>query len=204
MAGRPRGQAPRRPLGFVTPAWVALVLLVLMGIGSIVDLVVPGRVALMPLVVAPFVSAVVLPFRTTVVVAALSLALAVVLPEAFVTADGYQYLRFSALAALDVLAVVSTLWRERLVSARVRLARERERAVLARRHALEVNDQIYQSLVAARLWADMGDRGRSDAALDKAVHGTADLLGDLLVDVPLHPGSLRWASSAPKAPSVIP
>lgn len=180
------GSHARLPLS----ASVVIALVGSMAIGSFVDLAVPDKVDLLPLVVAPFVAAVLLPLRATALVAALSLGLILLLPQGFVTDTGFQYLRLAAVAAVDMLAVVCTLWRERLAEARARLIRERERTALARRHALELNDHIYQSLFTSKIWADMGEVERAGAAFDRALHGTADLLAELLVDVPVHPGAL--------------
>ena len=190
-----KGRSPRNPSlaslsGLPLSAWVAVVLLGAIVTGSVIDTALPSKAALLPLVVAPFVAAVLLPLRATVLIAGVSLVLIVVLPQAIVTPAGFQYFRLAAVAALDVLAVVSTMWREHLAQARARLIREQERAVVSRRHALELNDTIYQSLFTSRLWADMGEAKRADVAFDRALHGTAELLAELLVDVPVHPGAL--------------
>lgn len=191
MTARPAHREPGSlPLGLPMPLVVTALLLGAIAVGSVVDLAVPDKAALLPLVVAPFVAAVLLPLRATVLVAGVSLVLVVVLPQAFVTDSGFQYLRLTAVAALDVLAVVATIWRHHLAETRVRLIRERERTAVSRRHALELNDEIYQSLFTSRLWADLGEAERSGVAFDRALHGSAELLAELLLDVPLHPGAL--------------
>lgn len=182
-SGEPGGTLP-------VPAWISVTLLGSVAIGSLIDLAVPDKAALLPLVVAPFVAALLLPVPATLVVAGVSLTLIVALPQAIVTDSGFQYFRLAAVAALDILAVVAAGQRQHLAETRARLIRERERTVLSRRHALELNDHIYQSLFTSRLWADLGEVERADAAFDRALLGTAELLADLLVDVPVHPGAL--------------
>lgn len=175
-------------------AWLFLALLVVMAAGSVFDLARPDKAALLPLVAAPLVAAVALPVRATVVVAVVALLLAVVLPQALFSSQGLQYVRFSALTGLAVLAVVSSLWRQRLHGARLRLDVERERARVVRQQALELNDGVYQSLFAARMWARLGRDDRAEASLDQALEGTARLVADGLEDVPLVPGALRRAA----------
>ena len=184
------GWASRTTLPLHTPAGLALALFGAMATGALVDVSHPVRAALLPLVVAPFLAAVLLPFRATALLAAVSVALLLVLPQSFVSDQGLQYLRLAAVTGVDVLAVVAALWRERLVATRMRLVRERDRARLARREALELNDGIYQALFVARVWREMGELERSDEATDRAFRRTAALIEGLLEDVPLHPGAL--------------
>lgn len=190
---------PRTMLRLYTPARLARALLLAMAVGALVDLGFPDRAALLPLVVAPFLAAVLLPFRPTVLIAGLSLGLLLVLPESFMSDQGLQYLRLTSVAGVDALAIVSTLWRERLLKTRVRLVREQERARLARREALQLNDGIYQSIFAARMWNELGDRERSAAAVERALASTASLIEDLLQDVPVHPGALVRRTPPPNS-----
>ncbi|MHB1855086.1 MAG: hypothetical protein ACYCS2_08520 [Acidimicrobiales bacterium] len=163
-------------------------------IGGLYDVFDPNRVALLPLVMAPLLGAVLLPPRSTAAISGLCVALALVLPQGFVTTSGIQYVRLSALTALALVAALASVWRQRLVGTQIRLEVAAARAEEARRRALELNDNVHQSLFAARAWSELGDKEAADAALDRALQGTTSLLAEMLEDFDPEAGALRQRS----------
>ena len=185
--GMPRLEVLARP--DLRSAWIFLALALAMSGGAIYDGVDPNKAALLPLVLAPLIASLLLRPRATALLAALCVVLAIAVPQGFVTTTGVQLLRFSALLALAVLAVLSAIWRERLAETRVRLAVINAQTSDARRRAVELNDSVYQKLFTARMWSEMGDAGAAIAAIDQALAGTAHLLNDLVEQGNVKPGA---------------
>jgi hypothetical protein len=172
------------------PVLVFVTLVLAMLGGALFDGIDPNRAALLPLVVGPLAAALLLPVRATAAISALCVFLALVLPQAFLTDAGPQILRFSALVALSVLAIMSARWRQRLDETRIRLAVSGAQASDARRRAVELNDGVYQNLFAARMWSRMGDPDAASASIDEALAATSSLLSELLQQGSISPGSL--------------
>ena len=170
-------------------AWVFLALVLAMSGGAVYDAVDPNKAALLPLVVAPLIASLLLRPRATALLGTFCVVLALVVPQGFVTSSGIQLLRFSALLALAVLAVISSVWRERLADTRVRLAVTSAQAVDARRRAVELNDSVYQKLFTARMWSQIGDSDAALEVIDQALEGTAHLLNDLVEQGNIGPGA---------------
>lgn len=66
-------------------------------------------------------------------------------------------------------------------------------AALRRRQALNLNDDVVQGLVIAKISLAVGDRARSEAALDAALANARSIIGDLIgesTDGQVLPGSL--------------
>lgn len=185
--GPTRVEGPARP--DLRSAWVFLALMLMAAVGAIYDAVDPNKAALLPLVVAPILASLLLPIRPTAVLASFSVVLALVVPQGFVTTSGIQVLRFSALLGLALMAILGSVWRQRLADTRIRLAVSNAQAADARRRAVELNDGVYQKLFTARMWSEMGDTEAAIDAIDQALAGTAHLLDDLVEQGNVTPGS---------------
>lgn len=60
-----------------------------------------------------------------------------------------------------------------------------------RRHAVELNDDVVQALVVARMAVEVGDFEKAANAIDRSLDAARKIVGDLLeAGDPIRPGSL--------------
>ncbi|MPY92168.1 MAG: hypothetical protein GEV08_03610 [Acidimicrobiia bacterium] len=112
--------------------------------------------------------------------------------------------RWAALHAVAILAAsVAALcaWRlnEQAAEAREQDARREDAERRNRRQALEINDDIVQGLVVAKLALELDDPERATAALERTLDSARDIVAELLAQ---HAGGslVRGASPTGSAP----
>src|SRR5204862_5987750 len=75
---------------------------------------------------------------------------------------------------------------------------EVERQRVRRAHALEIHDNVIQSLVLAKYAAELGDAERTVEAVEHALAEARRIVGEMQSQTgPPAPGALRRATSAP-------
>ena len=161
-------------------------LLVLAGT-SAADLIRTDRATLLPLVFVPLLGGIGLTVRPALLVSACSTTLAVVLPGALFTNAGIQYVRFCAVVGVCIASVATSFLRRRLAATADQLAREKAAVEAEQRRSLAGSDAVYQRLVAAKIWQDLGDDEKATDALKEALATASELIDDRLtkLDEPL-------------------
>lgn len=159
---------------------LALALLLAVFGASIADLVQANQPSLVVLVVVPLCSAIVLRPRTTITMAVLCTALAVVLPGSLWQDGSVHLVRVCGTAGVALLSVLSAVWRQRLTTVQMELNAERRAIHRDRQEALEVNDTILQDVFAAHTWLELGRDRQAGMALGRALASTRDLVAGLL------------------------
>jgi hypothetical protein len=96
-------------------------------------------------------------------------------------------------AAFALVATVGMVLLRRLLASNARL----QRAELSRVHALEINDNVVQRLVVAKLALERGATETSHEKLVETLHETQQLVTSLLEEKEIAPGVLRRESPAP-------
>lgn len=180
--------------GFETTALAVLLALVAAAAGA--DVASRSRFALLPLVVAPPFGAVVLRWRATILVSVLATGLMMGIPGGILDGPGVNVVRLAAMVSLGALGAGAAGWRERLQTARARLVVEQAEAAAQRRAAIEVNDTLLQTLVAAHAWLSAGRSDEALGAVEQALVATRQLVTGLLGDVAVRPGDLVRSAPA--------
>lgn len=88
--------------------------------------------------------------------------------------------------------VTRDMTERRIAEEQLREARaEVERRTLNTRHAMQINDNVVQTLTVARYARDVRGPEEAAAAVDRALAHAKDVISDMLADAAIGPGELR-------------